>query len=577
MAGFKACCEGERTIPEEPIETSPLLGSRDPSTSKNVTTASVASEDDEEALLQNPRPIEDSPEFLDRGAVLRIILVLLIAVFIFHADHSLVLATHPTIGSEFNALAWSSWLFTSFGLAGAATQAVFGKLSDIYGRKPIILLSYAGFAIGCLIVAVGRSMLAVILGRVLSGSVGAGMTVLVSITISDLVPIRESGAWRAYVNVVATAGRSFGGPLGGWLADAVGWRWSFGCQVPMLAVAIFLCWRTVPSNLAGRSSNKSSGNEEQLNTSGKLARIDFLGSSLLAIFILLLLLPLELGGEKVPWSHPLIPGLFAAAAISLVLFVLVEKRWTEEPVLDLDLFKQRDAVLGFLIMAFQCAAQVGVVFCVPLYFQVTQKASNSEAGVHLLPSVVGSVVGGVFSGYFIKKTGRYKWLIYLSMLSGVFSYSLLLARWHGKTNWLESLYILLGGLGMGTAHSVLFVSTQASVDPDQASAAVSTLLLSNAVGIIIGVACLSAAMKEMLRRSLEAKLRSLGLDAATRLDIMSKAVSSVEYAYKAKGEIGKAIVSSYVDGLLYAYGLALFFIAAGFFLALFLRERKLLS
>ena len=228
-------------------------------------------------------------------------------------------------------------------------------------------------------------MLAVILGRVLSGSVGAGMTVLVSITISDLVPIRESGAWRAYVNVAATTGRSFGGPLGGWLADAVGWRWSvslricdiyirysqtstnhsvkyrsFGCQIPMLAVAIFLCWRTVPSNLARRSSNKSLGNEEQLNTSGKLARIDFLGSSLLAIFILLLLLPLELGGEKVPWSHPLIPGLFAAAAISLVLFVLVEKRWIEEPVLDLDLFKQRDVVLGFLIMAFQSAAQVGV-------------------------------------------------------------------------------------------------------------------------------------------------------------------------------------------------------------------------
>ena len=233
--------------------------------------------------------------------------------------------------------------------------------------------------------AVGRSMLAVILGRILSGSVGAGMTVLVSITISDLVPIRESGAWRAYVNVAATTGRSLGGPLGGWLADAVGWRWfvslricdisirysqtstnhsvkyrSFGCQVPMLAVAIFLCWRTVPSNLSRRSSNKSLGNEEQLNTSGKLARIDFLGSSLLAIFILLLLLPLELGGEKVPWSHPLITGLFAAAAISLALFVLVEKRWAEEPVLDLDLFKQRDVVLGFLIMAFQSAAQLGV-------------------------------------------------------------------------------------------------------------------------------------------------------------------------------------------------------------------------
>ncbi|KAI3327256.1 MFS general substrate transporter [Xylariaceae sp. AK1471] len=507
------------------------------------------------------------------------------AVFIFHADHSLVLATHPSIGSEFNALEWSSWLFTSFGLAGAATQAVFGKLSDIYGRKPIILISYAGFAIGW---ATGQSMLAVILGRVLSGSVGAGMTVLVSITISDLVPVRESGAWRAYVNVAATTGRSLGGPLGGWLADAVGWRWSFGVQVPMLAVAIFLCWRIVPSNLSPRSAGKRLENEVQPSTSEKLARIDFLGSALFAIFILLLLFPLELGGEKLPWSHPLIPSLFAAAAISLVLFVLVEKRWTKEPILDLDLFQQRDVVLGFLIMAFQAAAQVGVIFCVPLYFQVTRRVSNSEAGAHLFPSVVGSAVGGVLSGYLIKRTGKYKWLIYLSVLSGALSYSLLLARWHGDTNWLESFYILPGqakiynagcrikaGLGMGIMHTVLFVSTQASADPHQISAAVSTLLLSNAIGIIIGVACLSAAMKEVLQRSLEVKLRSLGLDSATRLDIISKAVSSVEYAYETKGEIGKAIVASYVDGLLWAYGLGLFFVAAGFFLALFMRERRL--
>ena len=151
----------------------------------------------------------------------------------------------------------------------------------------------------------------------------------------------------------------------------------------MLAVAIFLCWRIVPSNLAGRSSNKSLGNEVQLNTSGKLARIDFLGSSLLAIFILLLLLPLELGGEKVPWSHPLIPGLFAAAAISLVLFVLVEKRWTEEPVLDLDSFKQRDVVLGFLIMAFQSAAQVGVSL-VNQPFTQTKPVSNNNPSIRWL-------------------------------------------------------------------------------------------------------------------------------------------------------------------------------------------------
>jgi hypothetical protein len=128
----------------------------------------------------------------------------------------------------------------------------------------------------------------------------------------------------------------------------------------MLVVAIILCWIIVPRHLGIQHSGKSIDEGAQPSTSEKLARIDFLGSSLLAVFILLLLLPLELGGEKLPWSHPLIPSLLAAAAISLVLFVRVEKRWAKEPILDLDLFKQRDVVLGFLIMAFQAAAQVGV-------------------------------------------------------------------------------------------------------------------------------------------------------------------------------------------------------------------------
>ncbi|KAF7542845.1 hypothetical protein G7Z17_g11222 [Cylindrodendrum hubeiense] len=156
---------------QESTETSPLLRSEDANTTPPLY--------EEEPLLQNTATSEDTLICHDRGAVLRIILVLLIAVFIFNADHSLVLATHPTIASEFNALEWSSWLFTSFGLAGAATQAILGKLSDIYGRKPIILISYAGFAIGCIVVALAPSMLVVILGRVISGSVGTSMTVLV--------------------------------------------------------------------------------------------------------------------------------------------------------------------------------------------------------------------------------------------------------------------------------------------------------------------------------------------------------------------------------------------------------------
>ncbi|KPA38349.1 major facilitator superfamily transporter [Fusarium langsethiae] len=470
MAKTRAPVEPQSKSFEKPSETTPLLGNQGscpPPTFSNAS--SLVSSDDSAHVTQSseyPHHTENDFKTLERGAVLRIVLVLLIAVFIFNADRSLVLATHPSIGSEFGALDWSSWLFTGFSLAGAATQTILGKLGDIYGCKPVILFSYIGFAIGCFVVAVAQSMFTVILGRVLSGSVGAGMTVLVSILITDLVPVRETASWRSYINVAATTGRSLGGPLGGWMADAVGWRWSFGLQVPVLLIATFLCWQKLPDNLGGRKS-QSDNLDKSSGGGSKLARLDFVGLFLLAIFILLLLLPMELGGKKIPWSHPVVPGLFMAACISLALFIVVEKRWAKNPVLDLNLFKQRDVVLCLLIATLQSAAQLGV-------------------------TVLGNALGGILCGYLIKRSGKYKC-----------------------------------GFGMGMTYSALFVAIQASVKPGQVSAALSTLSLCSAIGVISGVATTGAIVKFVLENSLETKLYRLGLDAVKRQAIISQAATDI--------------------------------------------------
>lgn len=134
---------------------------------------------------------------------------------------------------------------------------------------------------------------------------------------------------------------------------------SFGLQVPLLLIATFLCWQKLPDNLGGRKV-KSNSFDKSLGSLSKLAKLDFLGSFLLAMFILLLLLPMELGGKKIPWSHPIVPGLLMAAGILLAFFIIVEKRWAKDPVLDLNLFKQRDVVLCLLIATLQSAAQLGV-------------------------------------------------------------------------------------------------------------------------------------------------------------------------------------------------------------------------
>lgn len=198
----------------------------------------------------------------------------------------------------------------------------------------------------------------VIFGRVISGAGSSGMTVLVSILITDLLPIQDVAQWRSYVNIVATTGRSLGGPLGGWLADVIGWRWSFLGQAPVIALAIVLCAFCLPASTSGRTT--SDLDDGSTSSAWKqLRRIDFKGAVIFGAMILALLVPAELGGDYLPWSHPIIIGLFASSIALLYVFVAVEKR-TAEPIIPLEIFQNRDAVLSYAIMGLMGAAQVGV-------------------------------------------------------------------------------------------------------------------------------------------------------------------------------------------------------------------------
>lgn len=175
----------------------------------------------------------------------------------------------------------------------------------------------------------------------------------------DLLPIREVAQWRAYVNLVATLGRSLGGPLGGWLVDVIGWRWSFFGQVPPILLAIFLVAIFLPNLTSTNTDTLAPVDLSSANQKSKFSRIDFKGSILFALTILALLLPIELAGTKLPWSHPIILSLLVLSGVLLFVFVAVEKR-QEEPILPLEIFHKRDAVLSFLILGFQTAAQLGV-------------------------------------------------------------------------------------------------------------------------------------------------------------------------------------------------------------------------
>ena len=149
------------------------------------------------------------------------------------------------------------------------------------------------------------------------------------------------------------------------------------------------------------------------------------------------------------------------------------------------------------------------MFAVPLYFQVTAKASSTVAGAHLFPAVFGNAIGGLISGAVIKRTGRYKALTLGATGVASLAYLLLILRWHGNTNWLESLYIFPGGFGTGIASSTLFISIQAALDPRFTAIAASTLYLASSIGMLGGMAGVSAVLQQSLRVNLNERLTHL--------------------------------------------------------------------
>ncbi|SCO87833.1 related to multidrug resistance protein [Fusarium oxysporum] len=514
----------------------------------------------------------DEPKTYSHAFIARVVVALLIGIFTSNADGSLVLATHPVIASEFGKLQDSSWLFISFMLASAASQTIYGKLSDIFGRKTILIFCYGLFAVGCALVGAGQSMWQVILGRVISGSGGAGMTTMASVIITEVA------SWQSYMNVIATVGRSIGGPLGGFLADTIGWRWSFLGQSPIFAVSMIIAAILLPSTTQTEGA-----------TLERIKRIDALGALLLGGSVLAFMVPLEIGGQKIPWSHPLVPILAAAGVILSVAFVLVESRWAKEPIFPLRLLRSGDVTQTYLIAFGQAAAQLGMMYTVPIYFQVTQRVSSTVAGAHLFPAVIGNTVGGIATGLIIKRTGRYKALIIFSAVSSITSYTLMLLRWHGQTNWLESLYVFPGGLGMGIAQSAAFIALQASIDPKDKAAASSGIFLAVTLGSVVGMAGTSATIQGLLRHDIQQNLSDIGKSQRFIDEVIRKAAESVSYIDEASEPIRKVLVEGYIKGIEYGHGmylspcqevanksgLSILFSGITLATALLLKERKL--
>lgn len=478
-----------------------------------------------------------------------------IGVFLAALDSTMVATLQTTIASEFNKNNLSSWLGSSYLLSVAAFQGLYGRVSDIVGRRNACIFSVTTFTLGTILCGMASSMELIIAGRAIAGIGGGGLTTLSSIVCSDLVSLRQRGTFQGLANCLFGAGAALGGPLGGLLTQHFGFRFAFLCQVPfcLLSLAIILWKVDIELPFAETSARQ------------KLKQIDFLGAITLVIAITLLVGASTVGGNLMPWSSPQVIGSFIAFGVFLMAFTYIELRIATSPVLPFDIVTRRTPGCAAIVNFFGAAASFGFLYTVPIYFQGIQQLRPQTAGLHLLPNAAGIPIGSLIAGAFMARYGRYYKLTLLFTLCFPIS-ALSLSTW-GKqpAAWRTYFDIAFNGLGTAGATTTTLIALLSAVQQHELAVATGLSYLARSVGQVLGVTLSQAILQDVLSSQLAKRIHDPAMVEAIRKD-----------ATLVRG-LPKGLMHAAIESYNVALRCAFLSISAmglcAFFFALFIQER----
>jgi EmrB/QacA subfamily drug resistance transporter len=426
----------------------------------------------EDATGTAPAPEGEAP--LAGRALTTVFAALMLGMFLAALDQTIVSTALPTIVGDLGGLNHLSWVVTSYLLASTVSPPIYGKLGDMYGRKPVFLAAIIIFLVGSMLAGLSQSMSELIGFRFLQGAGAGGLMVSAQAIIADIVPPRQRGRYMGLIGSVFAVASVAGPLLGGFFVDQISWRWVFYVNLPVGVLAILIVIFKL-----------------KLRTPQTRHRIDYLGATFLTGGVGALILLTTWGGTEYAWGSSLIVGLGVAGAVLLVAFLWQERR-ALEPIVPLALFRSRVFNVSSAMGATIGMAMFGAIIFIPLYLQLVYGVSATQSGLRMLPLMIGLLVAAIASGRTISRIGRYKAFPIAGTGTLVVGMFLLSRLGVDTAPWLASVYMLVVGVGIGLVMQVLVLVVQNDAQPENIGVATSTATFFRSMGGSFGVAIFGA-------------------------------------------------------------------------------------
>ncbi len=466
-----------------------------------------------------PRPAAVSPATaLSRLEIRRIVFGLMMAMLLAALDQTIVATALPTIGRDLGDVDHLPWVVTAYLLSATSAVPIYGKLSDIHGRRIMLLVSISTFLVGSIVCALAPSMGALVAARLLQGAGGGGLLALSQTIVGDIMSPRERAGYQVYFASAFTAASVAGPVLGGFFAQHLNWSMIFWINLPLGVLALALCWSPL----------------RRLPRHERRHKLDIAGAALLVAASSTLLLALSWAGGRFGWGAPQTVGLFALSA-ALLAGLTLRLRTAAEPLIPLEVLGDRVVLAATCTATLSVGLFLGLAIYAPLLFESVRGLSASQSGLALLPLMVGTVGGTLMSGRAMARLDHYKRLPLAAVPCAAIAALVLMAGAATLPVWAVSLVLAVVSIALGTLLPISTVSIQNAVQPHHLGTATATANLCRQLGGAVMVAIFGTILLGRESGDLAARV-----DAADRAALL--AGFHVVFALVAAGAVAAFVV-----------------------------------